>query len=153
MRQAALPCALAALAFACAPPPRSAQGLDKNALDAAIGAAIGDPATCVMLADRVSGQIVYRYGDTIECARSLPACDRPGTMTVEGALPLASAPAGRFASCPSVPDGSRTVGWAEARVPHAKHDLVYSAAMEGQRALPGREINARLGDAFAAAGV
>jgi hypothetical protein len=153
MRQALLPCAMAALAFACAPAPPSAQGLNRNALDAAIGAAIGDPATCVLLADRASGQVVYRYGEAIECARALPACDRPGTMTVQGALTFATVAGGRFASCPSVPDGSRTVGWAAARAPNAKHDLVYSAVMEGQRALPGHEINARLGDAFAAAGV
>src|SRR5579872_1351424 len=150
MRQAILACGLAALA-ACTPP--SGRGLNKTALDNAIGAAIGDPTTCVMLADRVSGQVVYRYGDAIECGRTLPACDRSGTMTVQGALPFATVGAGRFVSCPSVADGSRTVGWAEARVQSGRRDLVYSAVMEGERALPGHEMAARLTDAFAAAGL
>jgi hypothetical protein len=58
-----------------------------------------------------------------------------------------------MASCPSVPDGSRQVGWAEGRVQSAKRGLVYSAVMEGERALPGHEINARLFDAFQRAGL
>ena len=35
----------------------------------------------------------------------------------------------------------------------AGRNLVYSAVMEGQRTLPGREINARLYDAFQKAGL
>jgi hypothetical protein len=143
--------ALVVALSACTPP--SGRGLNKDALDSAIGRAIGDPATCVLLADRASLKVVYRYGDGIECARSLPRCDGAGVITVQGALAFATQPGGRFTSCPSNADGSRTVGWAAARVPNTKRDLVYSAVMEGDRALPGQEISARLADAFANAGV
>lgn len=150
-RRALILCALLSITSACTPP--SGQGLDKDALDNAISRAIGDPATCVLLADRASGKVVYRYGDGIECARSLPRCDGPGTMTAEAALQFAARPGGRFTSCASNADGSRTVGWAAARAPNTKRDLIYSAVMEGERALPGQEISARLSDAFANAGI
>jgi len=125
-RRTPLLCALLALAAACTP--KSGQGLDHDALDAAIG-------------------------DGIECARTLPRCDGPGTITVQGALALATQPGGRMVSCPSNADGSRTVGWAAGKVPNTKRDLIYSAVMEGERALPGQEIAARLADAFGNAGV
>jgi hypothetical protein len=89
----------------------------------------------------------------MQCDRALPACERGGTLSVDGALALAGRPGGWFASCPSTPDGARTVGWAAGPAPRARRDLVYAARMEGERALPGHEINARLGDAFAAAGL
>jgi hypothetical protein len=134
---------------ACAKPAGSGGGGPKfpsDALDQAIAGTIGDPTTCVILADRLTGKVVYRYGERFNCERPLPACDRAGTLTAVFALKLASAE--RHASCASVADGSRTVGWAEGRVPGAKRDLVYSAVMEGQRALPGEEIAERLADAF-----
>jgi len=149
---AMLGCALALLAAACSRSP-SAGGVPTRALDAAVAHAIGDPATCLLMAQAATGRVVYRYGDGFNCARPLPACDRPGTLSAQSALPLASTPGGRFASCASVADGSRMVGWAEAKVPDAKGDLVYSAVMEGPNALPGRWINSRLADAFARAGV
>ena len=136
---------------ACAP--KAAQGLQSAQLDNQVAAAIGDPSTCLLLADAKTGQVVYRYGDDFNCARTLPACDSAGAMNAKAALPYAKRPGGRMASCPSVPDGSRQVGWAEGRVQSAKHDLVYSAVMEGERALPGHEINARLFDAFQKAGL
>ena len=142
--------ATAALA-ACTPP--SGQGLPKGQLDTLIGQAIGDPSTCVLLADRATGKVVYQYGDDANCARPLPECDASGVMNARAALQLASQPGGRMQSCASTADGSRTVGWAEARVQSAKRDLVYSAVMEGANALPGHEINARLYDAFAKAGL
>ena len=137
---------------ACAPP--SGRGLQESQLDSQISQVVGDPSTCVLLADRASGQVVYRYGEEANCARALPACDSPGTLDARDALKYASRPGGRMASCPSVPDGSRQVGWAEGPVRSVSHrDLIYSAVMEGQRALPGHEINARLFDAFEKAGV
>ncbi|HUO11438.1 MAG TPA: hypothetical protein VMU37_01655 [Caulobacteraceae bacterium] len=133
--------------------PRSVGGGGQTSqLDNQIGAAIGDPSTCVLLAERKTGRVIYRYGDEANCDRQLPACDRPGTLNAKTAFQFAAV--GRMASCPSSPDGSRMVGWAEGSVQSQKKaDLVYSAVMEGQRALPGHEINARLFDAFAAAGV
>ena len=150
LRQKAALLALTFLLAACAPP--SGRGLPKDALDDAIGRAVGDPSTCVLLADRASGKVVYRYGDEFTCRRALPRCDGPGTLTALGALPsAASAP--RLVSCPSSPDGSRTVGWAAGRAANTRRDLVYSAVMEGERALPGHEMAARLADAFANAGL
>src|SRR5271167_1138791 len=132
---------LALIVCACTPP--SGRGLNKDALDGAIGQAIGDPSTCVLLADRVSGTVVYRYGDAFSCDRDLPLCDGPGATDAAGALPFAARPGGRLISCASSADGSRTVGWAAGRVSNTKRDLIYSAVMEGQRALPGQEMSAR----------
>jgi len=145
--------ALAAALVLAACGPRSGQGLRTNQLDTQIAAAIGDPSTCVLLADARTGQVVYRYGDDFNCVRALPACDSAGSLNAHAALRFASQPGGRMASCASLPDGSRTVGWAEGRVNSTKRDLVFSAVMEGQRALPGHEINARLYDAFQKAGL
>jgi hypothetical protein len=152
MRRAAVGCALALL-ICCACTPPSGRGLNTDALDDAVGKAVGDPATCVLLADRASGQVVYRYGDASTCARALPRCDGAGQITAADALKLAGAPGGRLISCPSSADGSRTVGWAAGRVANTKRDLIYSAVMEGERALPGQEMSARLAEAFADAGV
>ena len=118
-----------------------------------IAAAIGDPPTCVLMADRATGKIVYRYGDDFNCSRPLPACDSAGQITAKDALKSAAQPGGRLQSCASLPDGSRMVGWAAGRVQSAKRDLIFSAVMEGERALPGHEMNARLYDAFAKAGL
>lgn len=139
------------LAQGCARP--AGDGLPADALDHAIGGAIGDPATCVLLADRASRKILYRYGDGFNCARPLPACDRAGRMSAQSALALADSPEPRGASCASNPENNRSVGWAEGRVGGAKRDLIYSAVMEGQRALPGQEISARLDEAFRRAGL
>jgi hypothetical protein len=148
---------LAMLLYACAPKGGSAGGgaggLPSSQLDNQIAAAIGDPTTCVLVADRASGKVLYRYGDDFNCARGLPACDAPGLLNAKTALQFATRPDGRFASCNSLPDGSRTVGWAEGPVQSTKYSLVFSAVMEGQRALPGHEINARLYDAFSKAGL
>jgi hypothetical protein len=128
-------------------------GLPADALDHAIGDAIGDPDTCLLLADRASGRVLYQYGAPFNCIRGLPACDRPAFMSAKQALPLAATPGGRQASCASNADGSRMVGWAEGKVASHTHDLIYSAMMEGQSALPGHEMNARLYDAFQKAGL
>ena len=148
--------AIAALLAACSPHGgggTSAGGLPSSQLDNQIATAIGDPTTCVLLADAATGKVLYRYGDDFNCARGLPACDAPGLINAKSGLQFATKPGGRFASCNSLPDGSRTVGWAEGPVQSAKHKLIYSAVMEGQRALPGREMNARLYDAFSKAGL
>ncbi len=123
--------------------------LPAAALDQAIGATIGDPTTCVLIVDRASGKTVYSYNAGFNCARGLPACDRPGFLSATQALAFANQPGGRRASCNSVPDGSRTVGWAAGRVKSADHDFIYSAVMEGQRALPRHEIASPLSNDFA----
>jgi len=121
--------------------------LPSDGLDQAIGQAIGDPDTCVLIVDRKTGRTVYSYNDGFNCVRGLPACDRPGTLDARTALQFAAK--GRMASCPSSADGTRNVGWAAGSVPSKKgQNLVFSAVMEGERALPGHEMNARLYDAF-----
>ncbi len=148
----AAPALMLALALAaCAKSPGG--GLPGDALDKAIGASIGDPTTCVVIAERSSHKILYAYGQRFNCVRGLPACDRPGYMTAQQALTLADTPDGRGASCPSNPEHSRNVGWAEGRIAGSKRDLIYSAVMEGDRALPGQEMMARLSDAFGSAGL
>jgi hypothetical protein len=129
--------------------------LPSDALDDALGRAVGDPTTCVLVANRADRKILYRYGEGFNCERGLPACDRPGVLSAEQALSLANAtPEGRFASCNSNAAGDRTVGWAAGPVSSAhKRDLIYSAVMEGERTLPGREIGARVAEAFRNAGL
>jgi hypothetical protein len=144
--------ALALGLAACGKAPVSS-GLPSDALDQAIGAAIGDPTTCVIIAERSSHKVLYTYGQRFNCVRGMPACDRPGYLSAQQALSLADTPDGRGASCPSNPDHSRNVGWAEGRIAGKKHDLIFSAAMEGDRALPGQEIIARLADVFSSAGL
>jgi hypothetical protein len=128
-------------------------GLPGAALDHYVGDVIGDPTTCVVIADRATRKVVYRYGQLFNCVRGLPACDRPGVMSAQNALALADTADGRGASCPSSPDGTRRVGWAAGRVASTRRALIFSAVMEGQRALPGQEITARLAEAFANAGL
>ena len=127
--------------------------LKSDVLTAQIETSIGDPNTCVLIVDRATGRTVYSYNDGFDCVRGLPACDRPGFLSARQALALANTPDGRETSCNSVPDGSRTVGWAEGRVPSTKHDFIYSAVMEGDRALPGHEMAARLEENFTNAGL
>ena len=129
--------------------PRAARGLPEEALNGAIGEALGDPNTCVLMADRASGQVVYRYGAASTCSMAWPACDGPGTLQAADALRLAT-PQGRLKSCDSAP--GRRVGWAAGQAPGTRA-LNYSAVMEGERALPGIEIQARLEGAFRRAGL
>lgn len=141
---------LIAAVAACAPKgPR----LPTAKFDEAIAAGIGDPTTCVLIVDRVTGRTVYSYNAGFNCTRGMPACDRPGTLSARQALPLALTPGGRKASCPSNADGSRTVGWAEGKVISRHYDLIYSAVMEGDRALPGEEIASRLDNVFVDSGI
>jgi hypothetical protein len=127
--------------------------LPSTALDQGIGNGIGDPTTCVLIADKTTRRVLYQYGEIFNCVRGLPACDRPGVLSARQALAFASLPEGRETSCNSVPDGSRMVGWAEGPVGSKSPNLVYSAVMEGQKALPGHEMAARLSDAFQNAGL
>lgn len=143
--------ALAALTLsACAPdaPP----GVEKADLDDAVSRAIGDPNTCVLIAEHGGGDVVYRYNTATICARSHPACDGPGTTTV-GDRAEAAATRGEAVqlSCNTTADASRGVGWASGPIPGK--DLVYAAVMEGDRALPGRIMADRLGSAFERAGL
>jgi hypothetical protein len=138
------------LAAACAPgaPP----GVDKAKLDEAVSRAIGDPMTCVMIAEAGTGRVVYRYNTASVCARTMPACEGAGERGV-GDLVALTAKDGkvRTLSCDTTVDGSRGVGWAAG--PIAGKPLVYAAAMEGERGFPGRIMAERLERGFKAAGL
>ena len=132
--------------------PGAPKGVDKAQLDEAISNAVGDPATCVMIAEQATGKVVYRYNSHTACARSLPACDTPGQRTVEDLLKgTAKDGKARALSCYTAADASRGVGWASG--PLAAKGLVYAAMMEGDRAFPGRMIADRLSRAFAKVGL
>lgn len=138
--------ALAVLSLAaCSPggPP----GVDRDTLDAEVSRAIGDPASCLLIARKGSGRLVYRYNSATTCDRDLPACGAPGKTKVAHLL-AATARDGqpRALSCNSAADASRGVGWAAG--PIAGTDLVYAAAMEGDRTFPGRMMADRLDSAF-----
>lgn len=140
----------AALLAACSP--GLPKGVDRDKLDDGISSAIGDPNTCVLVGARPDGKVLYRYNSHTTCDRKLPACDRPGLQTVDDLL-KATARDGqpRMLSCNTAADASRGVGWASGVLP--KTHTAYAAAMEGNRAFPGRMIAERLADAFTDAGL
>ena len=139
---------LAAVALsACSP--GAPKGVDKDALDAAVSRAIGDPGSCLLIAEQVSGKLVYRYNTHTACARPLPACAGAanGQQTIEDLLKATRQDGQtRTLSCSSTADASRGVGWASAPIPGK--GLVYAAMMEGSRAFPGRMMADRLSRAF-----
>lgn len=147
---------LAAVALgACSP--SAPKGVDKDQLDAAVSRAIGDPASCLLIAEQASGKLVYRYNTHTACARQLPSCGGPGgrdggPQTLDQLL-RATVKDGqaRTLSCNSTADASRGVGWAAGPIPGK--GLVYAAMMEGDRAFPGRMMADRLSRAFKEAGL
>ena len=146
---------LVALALsACAP--QLPKGVDDARLSDAVGRSVGGPNTCVLIADS-AGRRVWRGGGYIGCARVLPDC-AGGTITADAALKAAVGKPPRFASCPSGGDvPGATVGWASGPVPtgagQPDRRLTYVAMMEGDRALPGLEIQDRVEGAFRKAGL
>ena len=135
--------------------PGAPKGVDKDQLDAAVSRAIGDPASCLLIAERASGKLVYRYNTHTACGRPLPACggaNDGGLQTIDQLL-KATVKDGqaRMLSCSSTADASRGVGWAAGPIPGK--GLVYAAMMEGDRAFPGRMMADRLSRAFKDAGL
>jgi hypothetical protein len=144
---------LAALALAAfglaACSPGAPKGVDKDALDAAVSRAIGDPDSCLLIAEQQSGKLVYRYNTHTACARPLPACAGAGTatQTIDQLLKTTLKDGQtRTLSCSTTADASRGVGWAAGPIPGK--GLVYAAMMEGDRAFPGRMMADRLARAF-----
>jgi len=150
MRNLAVLAAIAIALSACSP--GAPKGVNKAKLDDAISAAIGDPATCVMIAELATGKLVYRYNSHSACARSLPSCDGPGQRTMEDLVKLTVTDGRpRTLSCYTQADASRGVGWAAGPLPGK--GLVYAAMMEGDRAFPGRMMADRLARAFRSVGL
>lgn len=138
-----LPVLLSVMALtACGP--SGPKGVDKDLLAQAVGEAVGDPGTCVVLAERGSGKVLWRSTQPIVCARSLPSCVTPEKTTVE-VLADKAAQGGALVT------GCADVGWAAG--PTRRQDVVFAAVMQGDRALPGVEIARRLDGAFERAGL
>lgn len=144
---------VAGLLAGCAP--KLPQGIDEERLTETIGRAIGSPSTCVIIAD-AKGAMVWRAGGYITCSRNLPSCEGGQPVTAEAMLKASLGKPARFISCPSAAGGANTVGWAVGPVPTSEgkpqRDLTYVAVMEGERALPGREVQERVERALARAG-
>lgn len=154
MRAVLLALPVLALLAACSQAPK---GIDVDRLDQEVGGAIGDPSTCVLLVEKVTAKVVYRYGTHANCGRPLPSCNAPGSISVNELARLAAAGEERTVSCDSGPDGVNRVGWAAGsapRSPGSEHgDLAFAAMMEGPSVLPGREIKIRLAAALKRAGM
>lgn len=143
-----------ALSMLAACSPGAPKGVDKDTLDAAISRAIGDPSSCLLIAEQSNGKLVYRYNTHTACARALPACvdGDANTQTIDQLLKATLKDGqSRMLSCSSTSDASRGVGWASG--PIAGKGLVYAAMMEGDRAFPGRMMADRLTTAFKDAGL
>jgi len=138
----------ALLASSCAP--GAPAGVDKAVLDEAVGKAVGDPGTCVLIAQ--GGKTIYRFGSNVVCGRKLPACGGGLAQTPDERLNIALASkTPTTASCPSIADGSRLVAWSSG--PIEGTDMVYAAMMEGEQIPPGVVIADKLKTAFKVAGL
>lgn len=121
--------------------------MNRDELDAAISKAVGDPNTCVLIAEAKSGRVNYRYNSATACANEWPACDKAGKRKLKDLLDeTVKDRQPRTLSCNTMADGSRGVGWSSG--PIAGTGLVYAAMMEGDRVFPGRMMSDRLETAF-----
>lgn len=137
--------------------PTGPRGIDPDQLHDAVSNAIGDPNTCVLLVEKGSGTVVWRFGDYTVCATARPACDGAGTLTTDDLAKKAAAGDTRTLSCDALGEAGDRVGWASGPItPSAGAqygDLAYAANMQGPSVLPGREIKVRLESAFRKAGM
>lgn len=130
--------------------PKAPAGVDKPVLDAAVSQAVGDPGTCVLIAEAGGGQ-VYRFGTHAVCGRKLPACAGQLLQTADDLLDkVAEGREVDTASCASVSPGRR-VAWAAGPIQGSA--LVYAAVMEGPNTPPGLVVDDKLQAAFARAGL
>lgn len=126
--------------------------MDRATLDDAVSRAIGDPNSCLLIAQAGTGRQYYRYNTHAACEAELPACVGFGTAKIGQVLDrVAKDRQPVMLSCNTTADASRGVGWAAG--PIEGTDLVYAAMMEGDRAFPGRMMADRLENAFRRAGV
>ncbi|MCA3735600.1 MAG: hypothetical protein INE97_09715 [Phenylobacterium sp.] len=143
--------ALAVLAAACSPSLPS--GVDSNRLQNAVGDAVGDPNTCVLIAEAGTGRNVWRYGSSRSCGTAWPACSGTEVRTVEQLMKTAGREGAEiWASCPSNTDRSRTVAWAAGPVP-GRPGLVFTAVMEGAKTPPGIVLGDKLRGALERGGL
>jgi hypothetical protein len=141
MRWAAAPALVGLALAACSP--GAPKGVDRAKLDEAVSEAIGDPASCLMIAEIGSGRIVYRYNTATVCDRALPSCEGPGLRKVKDlAQMVAKDGQPRRLSCNTTADASRGVSWAAGPLPGKRY--VYAAVMEGTRTFPGMMMAERI---------
>ncbi len=60
---------------------------------------------------------------------------------------------GLVASCPSIADNSRNLGWWVGRIQGPRRDVIFAMSIEGQNALPGMEIRTRVTPILAQVGL
>jgi hypothetical protein len=132
-----------AAAVLCGCSPKLPNGVDADRLTQTVGSTVGDPATCVILAEEGTGKVLWRSSRRQVCAQEREACTDPGRTTPEALVQKA-------AKGLTLTTGCQSVSWAAGPTPRA--GVVYAAVMYGERALPGREIARRLDSAFAASG-
>ena len=133
---------------------KAPKGIKAADLDDAIGNAIGDPTTCVIIVKKGSGEKVYQYGSNLNCSSQIPVCNVPGQTTVKDLARRAAAGEEKTSSC-AIPGGEGGVGYVIGPVPATKTEhqgLAYVASLNGKRYLPGIEISARMDGAFKQAG-
>ena len=136
--------AVAVLMMLAACAPKGPEGVDPDILAQAVGQSVGDPGTCVVLAERETGKIVWKSAKSYVCARTLPSCVTSAERSVED-LAKEAAKGGVLMT------GCSNVTWAAG--PTRRENLVFAAVMQGERALPGIEIARRLDKAFERAGL
>ena len=136
--------AVAVLMMLAACAPKGPEGVDPDILAQAVGQSVGDPGTCVVLAERETGNIVWKSAKSYVCARTLPSCVTSAERSVED-LAKEAAKGGVLMT------GCSNVTWAAG--PTRRENLVFAAVMQGERALPGIEIARRLDKAFERAGL
>ncbi|MDP3659640.1 hypothetical protein [Phenylobacterium sp.] len=141
-------CALALAACGSDLPP----DVDQTALTDAISGAVGDPSTCLLVAEAASGRVIYRYNTHMVCARQLAACDAPDSRRVGDLLKAVAADGrSRASTCDNPKDAARTIAWSAGPVTGRK--LVYAAVMDGERTFPSRIMTERIDAALRNAGL
>lgn len=124
--------------------PKAPAGVDAGELAQAVGQAVGDPGTCVILAQTGSGKVLWRSAKSYVCSRTLPSCVSAKEISVEALAASAANGAVLVTGCSNI-------GWAAG--PTRRDGVVFAAVMQGDKALPGIEIARRLDKAFERAGL
>lgn len=137
--------ALAAASDLSACSPHLPRGVDEAALQQQIASVIGDINTCVVLAEKGSGKVVWTDGLPNICRIKYPACTSDKLIDVKTLAQTAAKTGAPVAT------GCQTVSWAAGPAGHGA--LVYGAVMAGGRALPGIEISRRMDEVFRNAGL
>ena len=119
--------AVAVLMMLAACAPKGPEGVDPDILAQAVGQSVGDPGTCVVLAERETGNIVWKSAKSYVCARTLPSCVTSAERSVED-LAKEAAKGGVLMT------GCSNVTWAAG--PTRRENLVFAAVLSRELGLP-----------------